>query len=206
MLVTDPGITAARGGRPGELRRLPRAALALGPEAVAVGRDLAAGRRSTSGASALGSGVIRGAGGAQARGCSAFLVALGLRPRAGRLVEPRCRWSRSGRARSRWPAALIGGMIAAFFSLGGWWDVEQDRRRGPRPRRHAPAGPAPGRRAGHARLHAHQPRLPLPGPARADRSREAFAALAGEALFGRAGGVVFSVIVIVTVRAAWPRS
>lgn len=96
-------------------------------------------------------------------------------------------------------AALIGGTIAAFFSMGGWWDVSKI------------AGEVrdPGRTL---------PRALLLGvflttfvyvlvcvvflylaPADETSSGEAFAALAGEALFGRWGGDILSAIVIVTV-------
>lgn len=43
-------------------------------------------------------------------------------------------------------------------------------------------------------------------PAERIDSGEMFAALAGEALFGRAGGVIFSLIVTVTVLEVWPCS
>jgi APA family basic amino acid/polyamine antiporter len=96
-------------------------------------------------------------------------------------------------------AALAGGMVAAFFSFGGWWDVTKL------------AGEVrePGRTL---------PRALLYGvlivtlvyiltsavffylvPLDAVTSGETFAAQAGEALFGRAGAQVFSVIVIVAV-------
>ncbi len=95
--------------------------------------------------------------------------------------------------------ALIGGMISAFFSLGGWWDVSKL------------AGEVrdPGR---------NLPRALLLGvalvimvyilislvfvylvPVERIDSGDTFAALAGEALFGRAGGVVLSLIVIIAV-------
>jgi APA family basic amino acid/polyamine antiporter len=96
-------------------------------------------------------------------------------------------------------AALAGGMVAAFFSFGGWWDVTK--------------------LAGEVRDPARTlPRALLYGvvivtfvyivtsavffylvPLDAVTSGETFAAQAGEVLFGRAGAQVFSVIVIVAV-------
>jgi len=96
-------------------------------------------------------------------------------------------------------AALAGGMLAAFFSFGGWWDVTK--------------------LAGEVRDPARTlPRALMYGvvivtlvyiltsavflylvPLDAVASGETFAAQAGEVLFGRAGGQIFSAIVIVAV-------
>jgi APA family basic amino acid/polyamine antiporter len=95
--------------------------------------------------------------------------------------------------------ALAGAMVAAFFSFGGWWDVTK--------------------LAGEVREPARTlPRALIYGvvivtivyiltsavflylvPLNAVSSGETFAAQAGEVLFGRAGGQVFSLIVIVAV-------
>ncbi|HEY6329500.1 MAG TPA: amino acid permease, partial [Blastocatellia bacterium] len=95
--------------------------------------------------------------------------------------------------------ALAGGFVSAFFSLAGWWDVN--------------------RLAGEV----HEPQKTLPRalfwgitivtvvylatsavflylvPIERVTSGETFAAQAGEALFGKTGGVVFSAVVIVSV-------
>ena len=95
--------------------------------------------------------------------------------------------------------ALAGGLVAAFFSFGGWWDVTK--------------------LAGEVREPARTlPRALLYGvvvvtlvyiltsavflylvPLDVVTSGETFAAQAGEVLFGRAGGQVFSAIVVVAV-------
>lgn len=95
--------------------------------------------------------------------------------------------------------ALAGGLVAAFFSFGGWWDVTK--------------------LAGEVRDPARTlPRALLFGvlivtlvyiltsavflylvPLEAVTGGETFGAQAGEALFGKAGGVVFSTIVIIAV-------
>ena len=80
---------------------------------------------------------------------------------------------------------------------------QQARRRGPRPGPHHAAGPAPGPVDRHGALHRRQRGVPLPGRAGSDSDSDqgnaAFAALAGRALFGRAGEVAFAAIVVVSV-------
>ncbi|MGI8919272.1 MAG: APC family permease [Pyrinomonadaceae bacterium] len=98
--------------------------------------------------------------------------------------------------------ALAGGLVAAFFSFGGWWDVTKV--------------------AGEIREPARTlPRALLYGvlivtlvyiltsavffylvPLESVTSGETFAAQAGEVLFGRQGAQVFSGIVIITVAAS----
>ena len=95
--------------------------------------------------------------------------------------------------------ALAGGMVGAFFAFGGWWDLSK--------------------LAGEVRDPAHTlPRALALGvlivtlvyiltsavflylvPVERVTSAETFAAQAGEALFGRAGGRVFSSIVVVSI-------
>lgn len=95
--------------------------------------------------------------------------------------------------------ALAGGMVGAFFAFGGWWDLSK--------------------LAGEVRKPAYTlPRALALGvalvtlvyiltsivfvylvPLERVTSGETFAAQAGEALFGRAGGQIFSSIVIVSI-------
>lgn len=96
-------------------------------------------------------------------------------------------------------AALAGGIVGAFFSFGGWWDLSKLAGEVRNPAQTLPKAMAYGvvivtlvyilTSAVFIYL------VPL------DRvtSGETFAAQAGEVLFGRAGGQVFSVIVIVAV-------
>jgi APA family basic amino acid/polyamine antiporter len=145
----------------------------------------------------LGSGVIRGLAGLKL-GVLGFLVLWGLCLGRGDwsnfvpLVE-----QRPGSAPLA--TALIGGMIAAFFSLGGWWDVSKLAGEVRDPGRILPRAMLLG--VGLVTLVyilISVVFLYLVPPERID-SRETFAALAGEVLFGRAGGVVLSLIVIITV-------
>ena len=95
--------------------------------------------------------------------------------------------------------ALAGGLVAAFFSFGGWWDLNKV--------------------AGEVRDPSHTlPRALVIGvsvltlvyilttavfiylvPLDQVTSGETFAAQAGEVLFGRAGGLIFSLVVVVAV-------
>ena len=98
--------------------------------------------------------------------------------------------------------ALAGGLVAAFFSFGGWWDVTKL----------AGEVRAPGRTLPRALLYgvvivtvvyiltnaAFFYLVPLDSVT----SGETFAAQAGEVLFGKAGAQVFSGIVIVTIAAS----
>lgn len=196
MLVTDPGITAA-------------VAVGLaGYVAYLVPLD-SSGRRAVAVASIWlfavvnirgvrqGSVVIRGLA-ALKLGLLAFLVLWGL-------TLGRGDWSNLVPLVAQRPGsqplvpALIGGLIGAFFSLGGWWDVSKVAGEVRDPGRNVPRALLLG--VGIVTLVYVLITLVFLYLVPLDRieSREAFAALAGEALFGRAGGVVLTWIVIVTV-------
>jgi APA family basic amino acid/polyamine antiporter len=196
MLVTDPGITAALavGLAKYVSYLIPLSSYSAG--VVAVGSIWLLAAVNIRGV-ALGSDVIRGLA-ALKLAVLGFVVFYGLSLGRGD-------WSNFVPFFQQRPGSqplfggLIGAMIAAFFSLGGWWDVSKI--------------------AGEIRdplrtLHRSLLLgislvtliyvmiclvfLYLIPPERID-SREAFAALVGEALFGRAGGVVMSSIVVVAV-------
>ena len=95
--------------------------------------------------------------------------------------------------------ALIGASIAAFFSLGGWWDVSKVAGEVKDPRRTLPRALLLGVMVVTLVYVLITLVFLYLVPYERIDSREAFAALAGEALFGRVGGVVFTLIVIVTV-------
>jgi APA family basic amino acid/polyamine antiporter len=95
--------------------------------------------------------------------------------------------------------ALIGASIAAFFSLGGWWDVSKVAGEVKDPRRTLPRALLLGVTIVTLVYVLITLVFLYLVPLERIESREAFAALAGEALFGRVGGVVFTLIVIVTV-------
>ena len=196
MLVTDPGITAAVAvglatyvGYLVPLSPWGRGAVAVGAIAVLAAVNIRGVR--------FGSGVIRGLA-ALKLGVLGFLVLWGLGLGRGD-------WSNFVPLVQQRPGskpladALIGGMIAAFFSMGGWWDVSKIAGEVRDPRRTLPRALLLGvSLVTVVYVLISLVFLYLVPPERID-SGEAFAALAGEALFGRVGGVVLSLIVIVTV-------
>jgi APA family basic amino acid/polyamine antiporter len=95
--------------------------------------------------------------------------------------------------------ALVSGMIMAFYSLGGWWDVSKIAGEVRDPVRTLPRALLFGVLiATFVYALVCIVFLYLVSPELIDSS-EAFAAVAGEALFGRLGGIVLSLIVIITV-------
>src|ERR1051326_8248813 len=95
--------------------------------------------------------------------------------------------------------ALAGGLIGAFFSFAGWWDLGKLAGEGKDP---APPLRKPLTRGVGVETFVSFPTglvfvslVPLPNVT----SGETFAAKAGEVLFGHAGGTVFSLIVVVAV-------
>ena len=95
--------------------------------------------------------------------------------------------------------ALAGGLIGAFFSFAGWWDLSKLAGEVKDPARTLPAALAYGViivTIVYILTSAAFVYLVAPGQV---TSSETFAAQAGEVLFGRLGGQVFSLVVIVAV-------
>jgi APA family basic amino acid/polyamine antiporter len=196
MLVTDPGITAAvavgLASYVSYLVYLPQ----WGMKATAVGAIWLLAIVNIRGVK-LGSYVIRGLASLKI-GLLAFLVLWGLLLGQGDwsnlvpLVEQR-------EGSKPLIEGLIVGMISAFFSLGGWWDVSRIAGEVQEPRKTLPRALLLGVSiVTLVYVLVTLVFLFLVPLGRIDTG-EAFAALAGEALFGRAGGVVFTLIVIVMV-------
>ncbi len=196
LLVTDPGITAlfasGMAGAVGDAIELSPAAttgLAVAAILLVAGINMAG--------VTIGAGVLRGLSGLKLV-LLALIVGLGFGLGRGD-------WSNFIPIVAQRPgseplsAAIPGALIAAFFSFGGWWDVTK--------------------LAGEIRdVGRVLPRALMLGvglvtvvyamvtlaflylvpPSRID-SNLAFATLAGEALFGRAGGVVFALVVALAV-------
>jgi APA family basic amino acid/polyamine antiporter len=96
-------------------------------------------------------------------------------------------------------AALAGGMIGAFFSFGGWWDLTKLAGEVRDPATTLPRALSSGViivTLVYILISAVFIYLVPPGQV---TSGETFAAQAGEVLFGRAGGWVFSLVVLVAV-------
>lgn len=95
--------------------------------------------------------------------------------------------------------ALAGGLVSAFFSFGGWWDLSKLGGEVRDPRRTLPLALALGVLVVTAvYVLTSAAFVYLVAPERVT-SGEAFAAQAGEALFGRAGALFFTCVVVVAV-------
>jgi APA family basic amino acid/polyamine antiporter len=95
--------------------------------------------------------------------------------------------------------ALAGALVAAFFSFGGWWDVSKLAGEVREPARNLPRALIYGVLVVTLVYILTSMVFMYLVPVERVASGETFAAQAGEALFGRAGGQVFASIVIVSV-------
>lgn len=95
--------------------------------------------------------------------------------------------------------ALAGGMVAAFFSFGGWWDASKLAGEMRDPVRTMPRALVFGVSIVALVYIITSAAFVYLVPIERATSGETFAAQAGEILFGRAGGQVFSGIVIISV-------
>lgn len=97
------------------------------------------------------------------------------------------------------PVALAGALIAAFFSFGGWWDVSKLAGEVREPTRNLPRALIYGVLSVTLFYILTSAVFLYLVPVERVTSGETFAAQAGEVLFGRAGGQIFALIVIVSV-------
>jgi APA family basic amino acid/polyamine antiporter len=95
--------------------------------------------------------------------------------------------------------ALAGGFIGAFFALAGWWEVTRIAGEVENPERNLPYSLMIGIVAVTALYILTSAVFFYLVPVGKVVSDETFAAQAGEVLFGRTGGIVFSSIVVVSV-------
>jgi basic amino acid/polyamine antiporter, APA family len=95
--------------------------------------------------------------------------------------------------------ALAGAMVAAFFSFGGWWDLSKLSGEVRDPSRTLPRALVTGLLVVTLVYILTSAAFIYLVPVERVTSGEAFAAQAGEVLFGRAGGQIFSGIVIVAI-------
>ncbi len=96
-------------------------------------------------------------------------------------------------------AALAGGLVAAFFSFGGWWDVTKLAGEVSEPARTLPRALIYGVAIVTLVYVLTSAVFLYLVPLESVSSGETFAAQAGEVLFGRAGGQIFAAIVVITV-------
>jgi APA family basic amino acid/polyamine antiporter len=97
------------------------------------------------------------------------------------------------------PQALAGGMVAAFFSFGGWWDVSKVAGEVREPERTMPRALVLGVAVVTVAFVGVSAVFLYLVPSEQVTGDSAFATLAGEALFGPAGARVFAGIVILVV-------
>lgn len=97
------------------------------------------------------------------------------------------------------PGALAPGLVGAFFAFGGWWEITKLTGEARDPARILPRALAIGVAVVTAVYVLTSAVFLYLIPLERVTSGETFAAQAGEALFGRAGGQVFAGIVIVAV-------
>jgi APA family basic amino acid/polyamine antiporter len=192
----DPGITAALAtglaAYIGYLLPLPPhgltaaaiAAILAGALVNMAGARLGAGVISTLAVLKLGAlGVIVAAGFALGRGSWSHFVPFVARPEGAVPLG----------------AALGGGFVAAFFAFGGWWEAAKLTGEVRNPGRTMPRALTAGVAIVTAAYVLTSAAFLYLVPLDAVTSDEAFAAQAGEVLFGRTGGVVLAAIVIVSV-------
>ncbi len=97
------------------------------------------------------------------------------------------------------PLALAAGLVGAFFAFGGWWEISKLAGEAREPARTVPRALAIGVTVVTAAYVATSAAFIYLVPLEGVVSGETFAAQAGEALFGPAGGQVFAIIVVVSV-------
>jgi APA family basic amino acid/polyamine antiporter len=95
--------------------------------------------------------------------------------------------------------ALAGGMLAAFFSFGGWWDLSKLAAEVRNPAKTLPQALTLGVLGVAVTYLITSLVFLYLVPVERVSSGETFAAQAGEVLFGKAGGQIFSAIVIISV-------
>jgi APA family basic amino acid/polyamine antiporter len=96
-------------------------------------------------------------------------------------------------------AALAAALVGAFFAFGGWWDLGKLAGEVRQPERNVPLALVLGVTAVALVYIATSAVFVYLVPMESVVSGETFAAQAGEVLFGKAGGAIFSVVVIVSI-------
>ncbi|HEX4628615.1 MAG TPA: amino acid permease [Gemmatimonadales bacterium] len=196
LLVMDPGITAALAVGLASYVGYVLPLSSVGLKLVAIGAIVALAAVSTAGVR-LGAGVTQWLT-AFKLGALGLIAALALVLRLGQ-------WSnfvpfvtqRPGS--DPLPAALAPGLVGAFFAFGGWWEIAKLTGEARDPARTVPRALAIGVATVTAVYLLTSAVFLYLVPLERVTSGEAFAAQAGEALFGPAGGQVFAAIVVVAV-------
>ena len=199
FLVMDPGLTAALAVGMASYAGYIIHLSAFGTKAVAIGAVLAIAAANVVGLR-VGAGLLRWLTLVKI-GSLAFIVFWGF---VGRFGD----WSNFVPLAQRRPGsapllgALAGGMVMGFFSFGGWWDLTKMAGEVRNPERTVPSAIAIGVCIVTAIYIATSAVFMYLVPLERVTSGETFAAQAGEALFGQAGGQVFSAVVVASVLAS----
>jgi basic amino acid/polyamine antiporter, APA family len=197
LFVTDPGLTAmlATGLANYVHYLVPLSTWQL--RGVAVAAIIALAAVNALGVS-LGSGVLRTLVTLKL-GLLGFLIAWGLILGRGDWSNLIPFWTQRSGSDPLLPALAIG-LVGAFIAFAGWWDVSKLAGEVRDPERNLPRALILGVSIVTAvYIAVSVVFLYLVPPVRITSDDTAFAALAGEALLGRAGGICFTVIVIVSV-------
>ncbi len=197
LLVTDPGVTAmlALGVAPyvGHLISLSP----WGLKAVAVGSIIVLAAVNTLGVSP-GSRVM-GALTAFKLGLLGFIVIWGLGMGRGDWSNLTPFWSQRPGSDQLLPALGLG-LVGAFAAFAGWWDVSKIAGEVLDPKKAMPRALMLGVSiVTVVYIAVSVVFLYLVAPSRIAEDSGAFAALAGEALFGRRGEIIFSLVVVIAV-------
>jgi len=197
MLVTDPGLTAmlavGLAGYAGHLTPLSP----WGEKAVAVAAVTTLAAVNILGVS-LGSRVL-GTLAVLKLGLLGFLVVWGFSLGRGDWLNLTPFWSQRPGSEPLFQG-LAAALILAFVSLAGWWDVSKIAGEVCNPRRTLPRALVLGLSiVTLVYIAVSAVFLYLVPPVRITPDEQAFAALAGNALFGRTGEVVFAAIIVVSV-------
>jgi basic amino acid/polyamine antiporter, APA family len=196
LVVMDPGLTAAlavgMAGYAGYIFKLSPIAL----KALAIVTILLIGAVNILGVR-VGAGILRGLT-ALKLGLLGFILVWGFGLRLGSWSNFTPFVAQHAPATPLLPA-LAGGLVAAFFSFGGWWDVTKLAGEVRNPARTLPRALIYGVMVVTLVYILTSAVFFYLVPLNAVTSGETFAAQAGEVLFGRIGGQILSAIVIVAV-------
>src|SRR6266446_9144917 len=196
MLVMDPGITAALAAGLASYVGYALGVSGTSLKLIAIGSILVIAAVSIAGVR-FGSGLMQALT-ALKLGALALIAALAFALHAGS-------WANfipfvAQRADSDpLPLALAAGLVGAFFAFGGWWEISKLSGEARDPERTVPRALAIGVAIITAIYILTSAVFLYLVPLERVTSGETFAAQAGEALFGPAGGRVFALIVIIAV-------
>lgn len=196
LLVLDPGLTAALAIGMAEYLGYVVPLSAVGVKALAVAVTLALAAANILGVR-TGAGLVRLLT-VLKTGMLLLIIAWGFGGGFGSWANLTPLWERAEGSMPLW-AALASGMVAAFFSFGGWWDLTKVAGEVRDPARTLPRALVYGVLLVTMLYILTSAVFIYLVPVGRVATGETFAAQAGEALFGRLGGRVFSSIVIVSV-------